>query len=142
MNPYQRGNYAYKKASVTTYDQGTLIIMLYEGAIKFLKIAEKKIKVQDFEGVHHSLAKTKSIISELQSSLNVKDTGEIGNNLQRLYQYMYDRLIDANINKDAIIVKEVIHLMTELLLGWKEINQKNKQSVKTRGEVKSFKTQG
>lgn len=123
MNPYMKSNHAYKKAAVTTLDQGSLILMLYDGAVKYLTIANAKIAQKDREGSHNAIVKAKTIISELMGSLNLEASGELGDNLSRLYHYMYDRLIDANVEMDQETIKEVVSLLMELREGWRSIIQ-------------------
>lgn len=118
MNPYQKSSKAYKQAAVTTQDQGTLILMLYDGAIRFCKTALHKMEKGDLEAVHMNLIKTKNIVSELLSSLNPEKAGEVGRNLQTLYVYIFNRLIDANIQKDPEYIKEIIALLEEMREGW------------------------
>lgn len=129
MNPYQTSNKAYKKASVTTQDQASLIIMLYDGAIKFLKQAKMKIKANDIEGIHIALTRAKDIIAELSSSLNMETNGGISQNLRSLYDYIYSKLIDANIRKDDAGLDEVISLLSELREGWNAISDQSQNPV-------------
>ena len=63
MNPYAKPGKAYKAAAVNTEDQATLILMLYDGAIRFCKTAQLKHKKGDIEGVHNNLVKAKDIVS-------------------------------------------------------------------------------
>ena len=146
MNPYLKGNNAYKKAAVTTKDQGSLIIMLYDGAIRFLKVAEKKIIDNDIEGSHTNITKAKNIISELMGSLKVERGGKIAKDLKALYGYMYNRLIDAKIHKKHGYVAEVIELMTELRQGWKALSTQKKttaaNSFNSRSVVKPLNIRG
>ena len=121
MNPYIKGNNAYKKASVTTKDQCTLILMLYDGAIRFLKVALTKVEEEDIEGAHQQLVKAKNIVEELLASLKAEQAGELGAGLQSLYTYIYNRLIDANIQKEKEPIIEVINLLSEIREGWREI---------------------
>ncbi len=132
MNPYAKGNSAYKRAAVTTKDQGTLILMLYDGTIKFLKIASKKIAEDDIEGAHNAIARAKNIISELMTSLNTDRSGRVGISLKSLYVYMFNRLIDANIQKNTGYVEEVCSLMLELRDGWQLVINKKKNEAKAR----------
>ncbi len=147
MNPYIKGSNAYKKAAVTTRDQGTLILMLYDGTIRFLKVAAQKIKDNDLEEAHNAITKAKNIISELMTSLNMDNSGRVGVSLKSLYVYMFNKLIDANIEKNTEKVQEICDLMTELREGWRVvINQKkvvaqNKQ-FNNRSELKPVKVQG
>lgn len=149
MNPYQKGNSAYKKSAVNTNDQGTLILMLYDGTIRFLKIASKKISTNDLEGAHQSISKAKNIISELMTSLNPEQTGRVGTSLKSLYVYMFNRLIDANIQKKSEYVDEVCELMAELREGWqavinkkKEASNQNTMKFNNRNEMKPLNIRG
>ena len=146
MNPYAKGNTAYKKAAVTTKDQGTLIMMLYDGAIRFLKTAILKLEKNDLEASHNFIVKAKNIISELMVSLKVDETNKIAKDLQSLYTYMFNRLIDANIQKDVEYLKEVLDLMTELRDGWKTVlEQKKRQAAgqfNDRSALKNLNIQG
>ena len=130
MNPYLKGNDAYKKAAVNTKDQGTLIIMLYDGAIRFLKSAVIQIDKKDLEKAHGYIVKTKNIVSELMTSLTLNNGSKVANDLHALYSYMFNRLIDANIQKNTEYLEEVRGLLEELREGWQAaINQKKKKSV-------------
>lgn len=112
---------AYQKTAVITSDQGKLIVMLYDGAVKFLSIAADRIDAGDFYGSHTNLVKGKSIIAELLASLNLDKGGDIALNLQRLYGYMFNELIEANVEKDSARVMQVIKLLKQLRSGWKSI---------------------
>lgn len=142
MNPYQKTSNAYQKAAVTTKDQGALILMMYEGAIKFMKQACLKVDKVDNEGVHDALTKAKTIISELMGSLNLDVGGEVGKNLQSLYTYMYNKLIDANVNKDKAAIEEVIVLMDELRDGWAHITQKNNAKPAATAGIRTMNIKG
>lgn len=117
----QQYTQAYQKAQVQTNDQRKLILMLYDGAIRFLGTAVDKLNAGDLYGCHTNLIRGKSIIAELLSSLNLEQGGDIAKNLQHLYSYMFNELIDANLNKDAARINHVIHLLRELRVGWQSI---------------------
>jgi flagellar protein FliS len=147
MNPYLKGNNAYKKAAVTTKDQGTLILLLYDGTIRFLKIAAKQIQEKRFEEAHNAIIKAKNIISELLTSLNEENSGRVGSSLKSLYVYMFNRLIDANIQKNDAYVLEVCELMTELRAGWRGVihkkkNESKKNRFNNRNELKPISFTG
>lgn len=118
MKGYARYSQAYKKAAVSTVDQRKLIVMMYDGAIKFLNIATDKIAKNETYEAHRNLIRGKSIIAELLGSLNMEDGGEIGRNLQRLYTYMFNELIEANLNNDVSKIQNVLGLLKELRIGW------------------------
>lgn len=146
MNPYAKGNTAYRKAAVTTKDQGTLIMMLYDGAIRFLKTAIVKLEKKDLEESHNFIVKAKNIISELMTSLKVDEANKISTDLQSLYTYMFNRLIDANIQKDTECLQEVLELLVELRDGWKAVLEGKKQQASNqfnnRSALKALNIQG
>jgi flagellar protein FliS len=147
MNPYARGNNAYKKASVTTKDQGTLILMLYDGAIRFLKTAVNKIDKDELEAAHTSIVRAKNIISELLTSLDSESSGRVGASLKSLYVYMFNRLIDANIQKNKTYIEEVCELLEELRAGWRGVINSKKEAAKAnqfdnRNELKTIEIKG
>ncbi len=112
---------AYQKAAVSTLDQRKMIIMLYDGAIKFLTIAMEKLAKKDMYAAHINMVRGKSIIAELLASLNMEEGGDIAMNLQRLYAYMFGQLIDANLEKDSKRIATVIDMLKELRSGWQGI---------------------
>lgn len=123
MKGYGRYSQAYQKAAVTTVDQRKLIVMLYDGAIRYLTVAAEKLEENDHYEGHTNLIRGKSIVAELLASLNLEQGGEIARNLQRLYTYMFNELVDANVNKDASRVHQVINLLKELRVGWSTMNK-------------------
>lgn len=118
---YRKYSQAYQKAAVNTLDQRKLIVMLYDGAIKFLLAAASKLREGDYYESHTNMVKGKSVIAELLSTLNMEGGGDIAANLQRLYAYMFNELIDANLGKDAARVDRVVELLRELREAWKEL---------------------
>lgn len=129
MKGYSRYSQAYKKAAVSTVDQKKLIIMLYDGAIRFLTVATGKIEKGDIYEAHKNLIRGKSIIAELLASLNMEGGGEIARNLQRLYTYMFNELIEANLNSDIQRVNMVVDLLKELRAGWDGIENKTTKAI-------------
>ena len=113
-NPYQ----AYQHIEVQTADQRQLILMLYDGAIRFLKKAVIKIDAQDYEAAHNYLVRSRDVISELLSTLKPEKGGEIGQNLKRIYMYLFNRLVEANLMKDPKVIAEVIRILGTLREGW------------------------
>jgi flagellar protein FliS len=127
VNGYGRYSQAYKKAAVSTVDQRRLIVMLYDGAIRFLTVAVDKMKKSETYEAHRNLIRGKSIIAELLASLNMDAGGEIARNLQRLYTYMFNELIDANLNNDVGKVGMVIGLLKELRVGWQGVKGESQE---------------
>ncbi len=112
---------AYKNNEVMSASQSKLILMLYDGAIKYLKLAEIAISEKKIEKTNENLKKAQDILAEFMSTLNFREGGEIAENLYSLYEYMYQRLIRANIDKDTAIVLEVRGYLEELRETWAKI---------------------
>lgn len=115
INPYQ----AYQQNSVMTASPQELTLMLYNGCLKFIKLAKKAMADNDFQGKHTNIIKAQSIIQELRSTLNPEI--EISKNMEQLYEYIYSRLIDANMKNDLSILEEVQGHVVELRDTWKQV---------------------
>lgn len=120
---------AYKSNEVSTVSQAKLIVMLYDGALRFLDIALEHIhNHKRYDVVSSNLIKVGDIISELMVSLNLDAGGKIANDLLAIYVYLKKRLIEANINKDKTILQEVRKHLSELKSAWEEIEKKEGSS--------------
>ena len=111
----------YKQVQVKTANNEKLLIMLYQGCIKFLKLAKKSVDEDDIEGANNYIIRSQDIIRELMNTLDMEKGGDIANNLYQLYDFMNRKLIEANINKDKEKIKIVEDMMAELLEAWKQI---------------------
>ncbi len=94
--------------------------MLFDGAIRFARQAQEHISKGELEAANSKLIRVQDIISELNLSLDLS-VGEIAQNLQQLYTYIYDRLVEANIKKDPEIVDEAIRFLVELRDTWEQV---------------------
>ncbi len=116
---------AYKESTITTQSRGHLIVMLYEGAVKFLNQAIEQIEAGDDGSIADRaeyITKATNIINELNAILDVEAGGEIAVDLRRLYQFMIRHLLQANIRNDTRMMREVIDLLEDLNEGWKAIS--------------------
>jgi len=125
-NPYNQ----YKQTQITTANQGKLIVMLYDGAIKFLNIALDNLDLKTYDVVNNNIIKAQDIVTELLLSLNMEEGGEISQNLFNLYMYFKKQLLEANIKKDGEILKQVIKLLKELRDAWDQISANEAKSDK------------
>ena len=112
---------AYQETSITTESKGRLIIMLYDGAIKFMRLAIQEIEAQNFEAKGRYIGKAQDIINELNTVLDIEAGGEVAENLRKLYVFMSNHLSQANMKRDPQMIREVISLMEELNNGWRAI---------------------
>jgi len=136
--PQAHPYHAYQATNVQTADQMHLILMLYDGAIRFLKKGRGKIYVGDMEGAHNYLVRGRDIVSELLATLRPEKAGQVGENLKRLYVYAFNRLVEANLRKDAAAVDEVIHILSVLREGWagiKNNEQRDSESIPRRVDI-------
>jgi flagellar protein FliS len=116
-----KGIAAYKENAVSTQPQGRLIVILYEGAIKFLKQAQRELAAGNMAAKGEFINKAVAILNELDSCLNMDDGGEIAQNLHRIYSFMIRRLAEANIRRDPDYIQDVIDCLESLNEGWKAI---------------------
>ena len=112
---------AYQNTAVTTQSKGRLIVLLYDGAIKFMKLAISELEAHNYEAKGQYISRAQDIINELNAVLDMDAGGEIATNLRRLYCFMNKRLSEANTKRDPQLICEVITLMEELNQSWKAI---------------------
>ena len=125
--PGQTAHKQYKQVQVKTANKEKLLIMLYQGCIKFLRLAKKSIEEEDIQGANNYIIRSQDIIRELMNTLDMEKGGEVATNLYSLYDFMNRKLIEANVDKDIEKIETVEEMMMELLESWKQIAGKNKQ---------------
>ncbi len=111
----------YQETAVCTQNRGQLVVMLYDGAIRFLKQAVADLEQKDYASKGICIAKATDIILELNTVLDTDKVGQIAKNLRSLYNFMHHHLSEANLKKDATMVQDVIKLLEELKQGWQKI---------------------
>lgn len=114
INPYQ----AYQQNSVMTASPEELTLMLYNGCLKFIKLAKKAMQDKQFEDKNKNLLKAQAIIQELRSTLNPDIA--LSRELEALYEYQYSRLVEANMKNDDALLDAVLADITELRNTWKQ----------------------
>jgi flagellar protein FliS len=114
----------YQETSVNTSSPTKLIVMLYEGTIRFLRQAVEDTKSKDFSRKSQSVDRAVAIIQHLQGTLDTERGGNIAVDLDRLYTYMVTRIFEGSAKLDLAAFEEVIQLLTTLLSGWEQIAQK------------------
>lgn len=117
-NPWQ----SYRQVATRTASPGQLVLMLYEGAIRFLERAQAGFRLEDpvefNTTINDNILRAQDIIRELDFSLNVEQGGELAIQLRRLYDYFDRLLLEANLRKDPAGIKEVINRITVLRDAW------------------------
>ncbi|MFZ5988616.1 MAG: flagellar export chaperone FliS [Bacillota bacterium] len=120
----------YKENSIYTASPEELTLMLYNGLVKFLMQAQMAINEKNIEKANTSIIKAQNIITEFRCTLDMKY--DIAHQLELIYDYMYRRLIDANIKKESAIIEEVLGLAKELRDTWEQAMKIAKQQQNTR----------
>lgn len=115
LNPYEQ----YKQQSILTASPGDLTLMLYNGCIKFINLAKLHIENKDIKGAHNAIMRAQDIIQEFMQTLDM--SYDISERIMLIYDYLYRRLVDANIAKDPEILDEVLKFVVELRDTWEEV---------------------
>lgn len=141
--PQENQLHQYKETQINTANQGKLIVMLYDGAIRFLNTAIENMDVKTYDVVNTNIIKAQDIITELLLSLNMKEGGEISANLFNLYLFFKKKLLEANINKDIEMIKDVLNHLTILRNAWDKISGRETPADRTGIRAKgSFSIEG
>lgn len=114
INPYQ----AYQQNSVMTASPQELTLMLYNGCLKFIKLSKKAMADNKFQDKNTNLIKAQAIIQELRYTLDMDI--DLSASLAELYDYMYNRLVEANMKNDTAVLEEVEGYVVELRDTWKQ----------------------
>ena len=113
---------SYRQVATQTASPGQLVLMLYDGAIRFLDRARagfsKEDPVEFNETIHNNIQRAQDILNELNASLNLEAGGELAATLRRLYLYLDWRLVQSNLKKEARGVEEAIERLTILREAW------------------------
>ncbi|CUU10429.1 MAG: flagellar export chaperone FliS [Fimbriimonadales bacterium] len=118
---YTNGYDRYLETAVETASPARLIVMLYDGAIRFINNAIDAMQNRQYEQQNYYLQRAQKILAELISSLDFDKGGEIAENLFRLYTYMYNQLVEANLQDSVERAQHVVNLLSELREAWDTI---------------------
>ena len=119
MNPYASPN-AYRENTIMTASPEQLVVMLYDGAGRFLRQAEGSMIEGSWLKASEKLSRAEAIIDELLATLDM-DAGEVADRLQSIYVFCKTRLIEARIERDAVRVDQVARLLSELREAWSQV---------------------
>lgn len=123
MNPYLK---QYKQTQINTTPKEQILLMLYDGAVRFLHLAKEGFAEKNIEKIHNNIVKTQNIITEFQVNLDMNAGGEFAQNLFNLYDFLTRQLLIANVKKDEAALDLVIKHVTELRDTWREAVKKFK----------------
>jgi flagellar protein FliS len=117
----QKGAQAYFSTHIATTDQGQLLLMLYDGALKFLAQAREKMLARDVAGKGVLISRTIDIVNELAASLNMEKGGTLAENLNNLYFLCTARLLRANAKLDVESLDSVVDILSGLRKAYAQI---------------------
>lgn len=123
---YSNGYNVYKNNSVNYASKEQLLLMLVEGSVKFCKIARQAIVDKDVKKAHDALVRTQDIFSELIVSLDTT-AGDWAVQLSRVYMFIKEKLIEANLKKSLEIIDEILPLIEDINETWKEAYKRAKK---------------
>lgn len=115
---------SYLTTEIMTADPEKLILLLFDGAINFLKQGKIYLQEKQYEEKGKQLIRGHAVVTELLNSLDKKKGGDIAIRLQAIYVYILQRITDANLNKDAGAINECVGLLSELREAWYTITHK------------------
>ena len=118
-----RGAQAYYQTQIQSRSPLELVVMLYDGALRFLQQTVDAMQRGDLVAKRDSLSRAMAIVTELHGMLDLEQGGEVAASLDSLYTYMMERLTTANQQRDPAPVAEVMRLMTGLRDAWSQIAQ-------------------
>ena len=116
-----RGAEAYRRIEAESRSPMELVVMLYDGAIRFVGEARAAHAKKDIGARGDAISRAMTIVSELQNTLNVEDGGTIAQELDRLYTYINARLLDVTAKKDATGLDDAEKVLGTLREGWAQI---------------------
>ena len=116
-NPYK----IYQKTSVTTASREKILLMLYEGAIRFVRQAIHAMEEKKIPEKGRYISRATAIVSELMATLDFKVGGALASDLENLYIFMIDKLIEGNIHNKIENLKCVENLLGTLYVAWKDV---------------------
>jgi flagellar protein FliS len=117
-----RGALAYRTIDAQSRSPLELVVMLYDGAIRFLSEAREAHERKDLRARATAVSKALAIVGELRSTLNVDEGSSLAVELDRLYDYMMGRLLEITTKKDVSGLEEVQRLLITVREGWVQVS--------------------
>lgn len=131
---------AYRANAVSSATPENLVVMMYDGAIRFLGAAIRAFEHEDpldFNlTIHENITKTQAIIRELNHALDLENGGELAHSLSGLYVYFDNRLQEANISKNKEIIEEILQRISDLRDAWSESFQQQAEAAQLAAATK------
>lgn len=123
MATFNKAAMQYQRNAIQTASPAKLTLMLFDGAIKFSNIAIEGIEEGNIEKAHNNIIKVQNIIVEFRATLDFKYP--VAQEFDKVYDYIYRRLVEANMKKDKEIMEEVLRHIRTMRDTWKEVMKLN-----------------
>jgi flagellar secretion chaperone FliS len=130
---YGRFVQEYQKNAVNGASPLQLVIMLYDGSLRFMEAGKHAIAERDLEKQNSSLQRAQKIVMELMSCLDMDKGGEVATNLFALYSYVLNELVTANVEDSAEPIDRSIRVMSQLRESWSELDKMSRVSMEPIG---------
>jgi flagellar protein FliS len=112
---------AYKQQSILTATPGQLVVMLYDGCLRFLHQSAHAMRDGDVVVAGNRMSRAEAIIDELLATLDLEQGGVIASRLQGIYVFCCKQLVEARMNRDADMIDTVSGLLAELRESWAQV---------------------
>ena len=117
----------YQEIAVQTSSPTKLVVMLYEGAIRFLRQSVTAISSKDLDQKRQSVDRAVAVIQHLQGTLDMDRGGAVAAELDKLYTYINSKIVDGSSKLQTAPIEEAIKLLTVLLSGWEEVSRRGQE---------------
>jgi flagellar secretion chaperone FliS len=121
---YNKQSNAYREVAVQTSSPTKLVVMLYEGAVRFLGESVTAIKSKDLNRKRHAIDRAVAIVQHLHSTLDMDRGGQLAADLNKLYGYITSRIVEGSAKLETAPLEEAIKLLRVLLTSWEELARK------------------
>lgn len=121
MSVYTAPTAAYKQQSILTATPGQLVVMLYDGCLRFLQQGALAMRDGNLAEAGTRLSRAEAIIDELLSTLDMEQGGQIASRLQGIYVFCVRHLMEARLERDADKIDKIGELLSELRDSWAHV---------------------
>jgi len=135
---YQKQLQAYQSNSIQSASPLQLVVMLYDGAIRFIKQGQAAMEARDLYAQNTSLQRAQKIVAELMSCLDMDQGGEVANNLFALYTYAYNQLVEGNMTDDPRCLAQSLQVLEGLRASWVELEKQTRAGAQGGNDVQGI----
>jgi flagellar secretion chaperone FliS len=125
----------YQKSAVNGASPVQLVIMLYDGSLRFMEAGKHAVLTGDLDRQNQNLQRAQKIVMELMSCLDMEKGGDIAKNLLALYTYTLNELIEANMHDKVEPIDRAMKVLSDLREGWSDLEK----SLRTGGDSREVK---